>query len=227
MNTLEAIDARHSVRQYLDKPIEAEKLEKLKVAIEECNKQKKLHIQLVTDEPNAFGTGMAKYGKFSGINNYIALIGRKGEDEAIGYCGEHLVLMAQCMGLNSCWVGLTFSRQPDKYVIAKGEKLYLVIALGYGATQGVPHPQKKGIDAYYRNETKSKEIPEWFKQGMEAALKAPTAVNQQRFEFALQEDNTVVPYVRFTVVGYGKIDLGIAKYHFEVGAGLENFKWAK
>ena len=30
----------------------------------------------------------------------------------------------------------------------------------------------------------------------------------------------------FSMVGYSKMDLGIVKYHFEVGAGRENFEWA-
>ena len=68
-------------------------------------------------------------------------------------------------------------------------------------------------------------MPEWFKRGMEAALLAPTAVHQQKFEFELVDDHTVSARARFTLIGYGKIDLGIVKYHFEVGAGKENFAW--
>ena len=60
---------------------------------------------------------------------------------------------------------------------------------------------------------------------MIGALLAPTAVNQQKFEFELVDDHTVRASARFTLIGYGKIDLGIVKYHFEVGAGKENFAW--
>ena len=70
-------------------------------------------------------------------------------------------------------------------------------------------------------------LPDWFRRGMEAALLAPTAVNQQKFEFELVDDHTVTARTRFTLIGYGQMDLGIAKYHFEVGAGKENFKWKK
>ncbi len=31
---------------------------------------------------------------------------------------------------------------------------------------------------------------------------------------------------RHSVRAYTQLDLGIAKYHFEVGAGKENFEWA-
>lgn len=164
---------------------------------------------------------MAKYGKFSGISNYIAVVGKKGDDVNLGYFGEKVVLRAQMLGLNTCWVGLTFSKQPDSYQIGDGEKLFCVIALGYGANQGVQHKLKPIGDFA----EVSGPMPEWFRQGMEAAMLAPTAVNQQRFKFVLHEGNRVEAQARFSIAGYSKIDLGIVKYHFEVGAGKENFEW--
>ena len=221
MTLQEAIVARHSVRQYQEKPLEASIINRLNEEIALCNQEGKLHIQLVVNEPKAFAGGLAKYGKFSGVSNYLAMIGRKGADEAIGYYGERLVLLAQTLGLNSCWVGLSFRKQPDQYQIDVEEKLYCVIALGYGATQGVQHimrPMEQFVKVHGT-------MPEWFKLGMEAVLLAPTAVHQQKFEFELVDDHTVCARARFTLVGYGKIDLGIVKYHFEVAAGKENFSW--
>ena len=66
-------------------------------------------------------------------------------------------------------------------------------------------------------------MPDWFKNGIDAALLAPTAMNQQKFVFSLNGD---VVSAKAGVGFYSKIDLGIAKYHFEVGAGKENFRWA-
>ena len=221
MTLQEAIVARHSVRQYQEKPLEASIINRLNEEIALCNQEGKLHIQLVVNEPKAFAGGLAKYGKFSGVSNYLAMIGRKGADEAIGYYGERLVLLAQTLGLNSCWVGLSFRKQPDQYQIDDGEKLHCVIALGYGATQGVQHLMRPMEQFVKVNGT----MPEWFKRGMEAALLAPTAVHQQKFEFELVDDHTVCARARFTLVGYGKMDLGIVKYHFEVAADKENFSW--
>lgn len=227
MTLHEAMTVRHSVRQYLDKPVEEEKIKLIQDCIEECNRKGNLHIQLVTEEPTAFSGGLAKYGKFSGIRNYIAMICRKDDDTALGYYGEQVVLLAQTLGLNTCWVGLTYSKQPDKYEVRDGEKLVCVVALGYGATQGVPHPQKKGIEAYSKDcRTASGQFPGWFVRGMEAALLAPTAINQQKFEFSLLDDNKVDAKTRLTLTNsYAKIDLGIAKRHFELGAGKDNFTW--
>lgn len=222
MTLQEAIVARHSVRQYMEKPIEAEKIEELKALIDECNREGGTHLQLVTDEPKAFASGMAKYGKFSGISNYIAVVGKKGADTLLGYYGEKVVIRAQMLGLNTCWVGLTFSKQPDSYQVLDGEKLFCVISLGYGANQGVQHKLKPIENFAEVNGA----MPEWFRQGVEAAIMAPTAVNQQKFKFILHDGNRVEAKAKFSLIGYAQLDLGIAKYHFEVGAGKENFEWA-
>ena len=223
MTIQEAIAARHSVRQYQEKSIEEEKIAQLQSAIANANSDHRLHMQLVTDEPDAFSHGLARYGKFSGVSNYIVLVCRRGEDELLGYRAEHIVLLAQTLGLNSCWVGLTFKKQPNRYVVNSGETMHGVIALGYGLTQGVQHPLKPA-EGFYKA---SGAVPEWFKRGVEAALLAPTAMNMQKFEFELLPDGRVAARTRFSLVGsYLKIDLGIVKCHFELGAGIDNFRWA-
>lgn len=96
MDLQEAIKQRHSVRSYENKKIEGEIKEKLIDIIEECNKKSGLNIKLFLDEPKAFDTFMAYYGKFENANNYIVLIGKKekGIEEKCGYYGEEIVLKA-------------------------------------------------------------------------------------------------------------------------------------
>lgn len=220
MNLIEAMKLRHSVRQYMDKPIEDELITELEKEMDACNQESGLHIQLVTNEPKAFDGFMAHYGHFSGVTNYIAMIGKKSPelDEKCGYYGERLVLKAQQIGLNTCWVALTYSKIKTAFVIDKGEKLCVIIALGYGQTQGIPH-KSKDIKEVIKVE---KEMPDWFKKGVEAALHAPTAMNQQQFIFVLK-DNKVGLKAKFGP--YTKVDLGIVKYHFEIGAGKDHFEW--
>lgn len=219
MNLSEAMQARHSVRQYKNKPLDTEVIEALQAEIAACNREGGLHIQLVTNEPKAFDGLMAHYGKFSGVTNYIAMIGKKeGLDEKCGYYGERLVLLAQQLGLNTCWVAMSYSKIKTAFVIDRGEKLCVVIALGYGETQGIPH-KSKSLDEVMKTDGTA---PDWFKRGVEAALLAPTAMNQQKFLFT-QKGNQVS--ARAGVGFYTKVDLGIAKYHFENGAGKEQFEW--
>ena len=106
MTIQEAIQVRHSVRQYKNTAIEAEKIAQLQALIDQSNSEAGLHMQLVVNEPKAFAGGLAKYGKFSGVGNYIAMIAPKGKDVELGYYGEQVVLLAQTLGLNTCWVGL-------------------------------------------------------------------------------------------------------------------------
>ena len=221
MNVMEAMTARHSVRQYEDKAIEPEKLAALEQEITACNQEGGLHIQLVKDEPRAFYGFMAHYGKFSGVRNYIALIGPKGADldEKCGYYSERLVLLAQMLGLNTCWVAMTYSKIRTAFTVNAGEKLCVVIALGYGKTQGVAHKSK----TFEEVAQVSGEVPAWFRSGVEAALLAPTAMNQQKFQLTLNGDQLTA---KAGTAFYSKVDLGIVKYHFELGAGKENFSWA-
>ena len=226
MTLQEAIVARHSVRKYIDKEIPADIITALQDKIAECNKVGNLNIQLVLNETRAF-TGMLSYGSFSGVKNYLVMVGKKGDnlDERVGYYGEQLVLLAQTLGLNTCWVGLSYSKVPGTYVLDEGEKIACYIAVGYGETQGVTHK----IKTVEQVSNASDKTPLWFKRGVEAALLAPTAVNQQKFSFKYVGINDgrhqVLAKRGFSMIGYTQMDLGIAKCHFEIGAGKENFEW--
>ena len=227
MTIQEAIEARHSVRAYKDLPLSEEIVKLLEDELVKLNNEGQLHIQLICNEPKAFKGTMAKYGKFRNANNYIVMAGKKADDldERIGYYGEHLVLLAQTLGLNTCWVGLSYSKVPGTYVLEEGEKIACYIAIGYGETQGVGHK----IKTVEQVSNASDITPSWFKKGVEAALLAPTAVNQQKFSFEYVGMSNNRHQVRakkgFSMIGYTQMDLGIAKYHFEVGAGKVNFEW--
>ena len=221
MDLKEAMQARHSVRQYKDQPLSVEVIAALQEEIAACNRESSLHIQLVTNEPRAFDGFMAHYGKFSGVTSYLALIGKKRPelDEKCGYFGQRLVLKAQQLGLNTCWVAMSYTKIKTAFTVDKGEKLCVVIALGYGATQGVPHKSRPFSEVAKADG----QMPDWFKSGVEAALLAPTAMNQQKFLFTLSGDKVSAKAGRGF---YTKLDLGIVKYHFELGAGKDRFAWA-
>lgn len=221
MELWEAMQKRHSVRSYTDQKIEGDTADALRSFIAQCNAESGLHMQLVLDEPKGFDGFMAHYGKFSGVKNYIAVIGKKGRDleEKCGYYGEKVVLYAQQLGLNTCWVALTYSKIKTAFQMDAGEKLCLVIAIGYGKTQGAAHSSKPKESVMKLDGS----APDWFQKGVEAALLAPTAMNQQKFVFSLS-GNTVS--AKAGIGFYTKVDLGIAKYHFEIGAGTQNFQWA-
>jgi nitroreductase len=214
MTIIEAIDARHSVRAYQDKPIEQDTRQQLNGFVEKCNQESGLHIFIRYDDPDGFDSRLAHYGHFRNVKNYIVLAGKEMADfEFIcGYYGEKIVLFAQQHELNTCWAALTFNKKTVRKLIPDGETLCMVIALGYGETQGVSRKSKAPQDVVEGTMDQP-----WFEKGIDAALKAPTAVNQQKFLFSMKDG---APFVKVKGWGsYTKVDLGIVAYHFEVASG--------
>lgn len=216
MTVKEAMMERHSVRNYQDKAIESEKVQELNALIEECNKEGNLHIQLLEDAGNTFNRLLSKAMGLGSAPSVIACVGPDDDtlDERIGYYGEKIVILAQQLGLNTCWAG-TYNKKNVEANIEKGERLAIVIAIGYGVNNGRVRKSKAVADVIQGNEA---DMPEWFIEGVKMALLAPTAVNQQKFEIALKGDG-------YEVIDKGgilsKIDKGIVKYHFEVGSDIK------
>lgn len=223
MDLKEAIKKRHSVREYTNSQIESDVINELNLEIENCNNESGLNIQLSIGEEEAFGKGIfAKMGIFKNVKNYIAIVGKKSEDldEKVGYYGEKIVLKATQLGLNTCWVALTYNKNKISVKIDDDEKLIIVIAIGYGVTNG-RHRKTKSIDKLSNVNENS---PKWFINGLKSVQLAPTARNQQRLKFILS-GNIVEAKALF---GFRtKIDLGIAKYHFEIGADSKDWNWKK
>ena len=200
MDIKEAIKERHSVRQFKDLPVKSEDREKLAALIKECNAESGLNIQLVTDDPECFDTFLAHYGKFKNAKNYIAMIGSKSIDkldQKCGYYGQKLVLVAQTLGLNTCWVAGTYGKGKCK-------------------AQGVAHKSKPLSKLCKVPEADLPSTPAWFKEGLEAAILAPTALNQQKFQVSLDGDEAVITTKRGPMT---QLDLGIVKYNFEAASG--------
>ena len=210
---MEVMKQRHSVRTYTEEPISGEIRDRLDRFVLQCNTESGLNISVQYDDPDGFDSRLAHYGSFRNVRNYIVLAGKKtGDfDFRCGYYGEKIVLYAQSLGLNTCWTALTFNKKNVKKILRTGDTLCMVIALGYGESTGAAHKGKEIKDVT------GEDMPEWFRTGVEAALLAPTAMNQQKFEFLLQDGE---PAVRIKGIGtYTKVDLGIAAYHFEAVTG--------
>ncbi len=223
MTELEALQSRHSVRKYQDRPLDDSIAATLRAEIEKLNKEGDLNMQLVLNERKAF-KGFLSYGTFSNVANYIMVVGKKTDslEYRAGYYGEKLALFAQSIGLNTCMVGLTYKKVDGAFRVGNDEKVVLCIAIGYGEADGYRNHKIKRPDQVSNI---TPESPEWFRNGVDAALLAPTAVNQQKFYFEYIPSDKVKPVKGSSLVGYTKIDLGIAMYNFEIGAGRQNFHW--
>lgn len=218
MDMREAMRQRHTVRKYTDKPISAELAGKLNERTEKLNREHGLSMKLLLDDTAAFGA-LFKLVRAKGVRNYFVLAGPDGEDlaEKLGYCSAELMLYAQTLGLNTWWVGGTFSR---KNVAAKvgADRLVGIVVVGYGAEQGVPHKSKRAAEVSEYAGAAS----QWFVDGVAGALLAPTALNKQDFYIKGKDDVVEIAYNGGAFAG---VDLGLVKYHFELAAGKDNFIW--
>ncbi len=212
MTEMEAVRSRHSVRKYQDKRIEKEQIDCLEKKIEELNKEGNIHLQFIEDSASTFNKLFNKSAGLGSAPSVIACVGPDDDtlDERVGYFGQKLVIYAQQLGLNTCWVGI-FNRKKIPVEVADNERLVIAIAIGYGETQGKERKTKTADEVVID----LKDVPDWFHAGVEAALLAPTAINQQKFEIIYNENEEV----EFKDLGgvLSKIDIGIVKCNFEIG----------
>lgn len=216
----ELIKNRHSVRKYKTDPLTEEHINKINELLEDINKND-LSFKLITNE-NIFKNLILGYGFIKNCNNYIVLSGKDDVEleEKVGYYGELLVLKLLEMGINTCFVGGTYKKKKVKNDLPLGHRRVLVLAIGYGVNNGTLAKTKT-----FDNISISKDVPDWYKKGIEMVLYSPSAVNQKKWQFEFVAPNGVkaISGGKF----YQSVDLGIAKLHFEIGAGKDNFKWIK
>lgn len=223
MDTMKVMAQRHSVRRYKSEPIPNELKEFLIGYIDDINKKHGLHFKLFFGRRAMFNR-IQRLTKAKNASNYLALIVPEeyGSGELAGFFGSEFTIVAQTMGLNTWWVCDNYARA----IVASDSKLSIgqdmigIIAFGYGQDAGVPH-QSKSPEEVSRYE--GGEAPEWFQNGVKAALYAPTYKNKQNFKIVGKGNKVEITY---ELSKYGDVDLGIVKQHFQMGAGIDNFKWA-
>ena len=214
MTDKEAIFKRHSVRNYKAVNIEEDKVKLIKEKIAELNAEGNLHLQFIEDAGKTYNKLLNRATGLGSATSVIACVGKdEGNlDERIGYYGEKLLLFLTGLGLNTCWAG-TFNKKNIGAEVSEDERLVISIAVGYGENQGNPHRSKTPEQV---TEGRS-DRPEWFNAGVELALLAPTAINQQKFVIKLNDDDTVDFIDKGGILS--KVDIGIVKCHFEIGSG--------
>lgn len=214
------IEKRHTVRKYLDKPLDMDLIGLLNNRIKQNNELYDLTFKLVTNNADGLSS-LARLMSNNSVQNYIILAGKDNSDldKKIGYCGADLILYAQSLGLNTWWCGGMFNgKNALKHLDNKAVRVNGVIAIGYGKTQGVPHKSKTADQvSHFKGDA-----PGWFKSGIKALLLAPSALNRQPY-IVNGEGNKVSLKVKNGT--FSQVDLGIGKYFFELGAGKSNFEW--
>ncbi|MDE7218509.1 MAG: NUDIX domain-containing protein [Oscillospiraceae bacterium] len=224
MTLYEAIFTRSSCREFLPHPLSPAQRQQLGKAVEQCNHRSGLRFRLFCGQPEPFVSSFKGWGQIRGAQNYLLLAGDAEDallEEKCGYYGEELILTAHAMGLGTCWVGGTYDREYCLSHLSEGEELVCVAAVG----DPVPAKEKdracKSIDTLAPD---CEDAPAWFRSGIEAVQRAPSAMNRQGYCFTCRRDGSV----RIRLHGTGSfalVDLGIAKRHFELGAHGGEWSW--
>jgi hypothetical protein len=229
MTILQAIDARSSRRTYVPEPIEPDKIAALTALIDEINREARLCIRLIDDGSAVFQGFTKSFGHFSGVRSIVLLAGKTGTDalfEILGYYGETLVLQATAMGLGTCWVGGTFDRSSPILALPPDETLACVITVGHVAKRkkimeriifAVAHILRMAPTVRELCESDQDPPPEWFRAGVMAAIKAPTARNRHHLRFRLHKGEVTV-WSEFDDPA-ASLEIGIARAHFDIASG--------
>jgi nitroreductase len=244
---IDAIDIRRTTRNYDPQSLAEDHVRKLNATISAINALSGLHIQLICDCPEVFED--ANYsGHFTNANNVIALVGPKNSDEAFeqaGFYAQRLVLSATLFGLGTGWVAGSWNREAaeSRCLIQPDEALYLGITIGYPENQAEllssSFEQLKDLQLEHRASISLAEAtedmsddelvaaPQWFIEGVQSALKAPSAMNRQTSRFQYAADSGLVKaYIAADASGHFTLnDLGLAKLHFQIGAGGGTWHW--
>lgn len=244
---IDAIDIRTAVRAYDPDEIADDQARQLSMTLDAVNMLSGLNIQLVRDQPKVFAEANAS-GHFTNAANYLALVGPKDDDKArekAGFYAERVVLAATLYGLGTCWVAGSWDRaEAAKHCrVTPSQELYVGVVIGHpehhltytsksfdelSEYQRTHRPSKsfeeltRTMDAQTRDQA-----PDWFKAGVEAAAKAPSAMNRQPVLFSWDpETGTAIASIDPELNGPAALnDLGIAKLHFQIGAGTGDWGW--
>ena len=157
MNFQELISKRQSVRKYLDKPVEREKIDQIvdavRIAPSACNSQP-WKIIIVNDKPLKDEVAKATFSKAISFNKFaleapvvvvlviekaklIAQVGGTIKNQEypqydIGIAAAHFCLQATELGLGTCMIGWFDEKKIKNLLnIPQKRKVGLVITLGY------------------------------------------------------------------------------------------------
>ena len=170
-NLIEIIQKRHSVRSFIDKPVDSEIIlsiaEAARLSPSACNAQPWRFIA-VTDKslvkdivdnglggvvPNKWATSAPVIIVGCAVLNLLthrigeAVKGIHYHQIDLGIAMEHIVLRATEMGLGTCWIGWFKAKKIKNILnIPKGWKIISLLALGYPSEESNPHTSRLNLD---------------------------------------------------------------------------------
>ncbi|WP_245805877.1 nitroreductase family protein [Bacillus alkalicellulosilyticus] len=243
MSILETMRQRKSKRTFEVKEITQGDLEILKeLVVKESGSHGRIELIEVTNNVTDKGIKLGTYGIIKNPQAYLVGISKNDTPSIVGlgYHFQKIVLKAVEMGLGTCWMGGTFSRNSfSKEILMKDDEFIPCISpLGY------PRDKKGVIDKTMSFIAKSANRKEWdqlffentfertltksasgkFETALEMVRIGPSASNKQPWRILLSEDQTHLHFYIEHTPNYSRgfgydmqlLDMGIAKCQFEL-----------
>lgn len=232
MDKLSLLKSRKSVRNYIDKPIPEEIVNKLKAEVTFINTHESgLKFTISFNDNNPFKGFFKSYGTFVNPQNYMAAVVDTGVNhvmEKAGYFAEKFVIKAVELGLGTCFVGGTYDSDSVNAVLRAGEKILFVVLFGYELKKerftekllvNFVHRKKMSPQDFFEPADEYEKALSHFPdltEGLEAVACAPSSLNKRPvriFEKRIFDRDHLCARVDESNKK-NLIDLGIAKFNF-------------
>ncbi|WP_278599942.1 nitroreductase family protein [Clostridium tertium] len=228
----EIIRARYSVRNYEERPLSQELINKIDNYIGKLDNpfNIKVRIHLIKKETYKDVIRLGTYGVIKGANYYLvaACENKDFALEALGYTFEKLILYCTSLGLGTVWLGGTFSKGDfGKTINLKSSEILPVVSpIGYEggkksflASLMKDHKNiRKDYSELFFNENfnthLSKEESKEYGEVFEMVRLAPSSMNNQPWRLLKVKDDIHIYNNGSTAMS--QIDIGIALSHLDL-----------
>lgn len=228
-----AINKRHSVRNYSNKNISDEILNKIKKYINSLDMPMGVRIEFIFDDN--IGKYKGTYGFVKGAKNYMALICEENIKTLLwaGFIFEHVILYCTSIDIGTVWLGGTFNKNifNNRFDLKHNESIKILVPFGY------ENNDKKGVlnNILSKNSSKRNDFEKMFfkydfnspityseyKEIYEFVRKSPSSLNSQPWR-VLECDDFIHFYSNKKNTEFSEIDMGIGLCHFYLGAKFKN-----
>lgn len=238
----EAVRKRYSVRNYSDREIEAEKIERLKAFIAELDNPfgKEVKFHYLDGKEMKDSEKLGTYGVIKGARRYIGTTIRL-EDlalEALGYEFESMILFLAHLGVGTCWLGGTFDRKGFAEAMEVGEEDLFPVISPYGYAADKKHIKELAMRKVIKADQRKPWGDMFFQGNFSTPLKeeeagdlafalemvrlGPSASNKQPWRIVVLDGNA--HFYEDREPGYSdrfpydiqRVDMGIAAAHFHL-----------
>lgn len=232
MEELEILKKRKSVRSYSSSPISESLQHALRSEATFINSHESgLSFRPVFGDGSPLRGAGRNYGMFRGVDNYLAVVVDPSFPDTLeraGYFSEQWIIEALKKGIETCYVGGTFSASHVDTLVEVYEAVPFIIAFGYPDISRTPLAAKLALSVMHRKHRTPRDffdgtdneyeeacgnIP-WLQTALEAVACAPSALNKQpvRLHAVNRADGWTVSAHTLNP-NKDAIELGIAKFN--------------